>query len=70
VARGTVTDNEDFVANEGTDCDTENLEDTEDVQADIFEGEGTQLFLNLRNSGSGGGDSAVFTLDVFNEQAP
>jgi hypothetical protein len=55
---------------EGTDCETQDLEDSDGQQADIFEGEGTQLFLNLRNSGPGGGDSAEYLFDVFNEQAP
>ena len=52
---------------EGTGCDTEDREDTDDSQTDIFEDEGTQIFVNLDNSGPGGGDSADFMIDVFND---
>ena len=54
---------------EGTGCDTEDLEDTHSVQADIFEDEGAQVGVGLDNSGPGGGDSADFLIDIYNDPA-
>jgi hypothetical protein len=54
---------------EGTGCDTEDLEDTHSVQTDIFEDEGAQVGVNLDNSGPGGGDSADFLIDIYNDPA-
>jgi hypothetical protein len=55
---------------EGTDCDTRDLEDTVVHEVDIFEGEGTQVGVILRNGGVGGGDHADYLIDITNLQEP
>ncbi|MBI2894039.1 MAG: carboxypeptidase regulatory-like domain-containing protein [Deltaproteobacteria bacterium] len=56
---------------EGTDCDTDDQEDSTTFEFhDVLPGESAGTDIHLENSGIGGGDSADFDVTVRNEEQP